>query len=718
MNENMMESKANSLSHPSGNDDNNDATTNKAESEVRIEKVQESTDIGPEQDSSSPLKNNQGSDKEILKGESAEAESSDGKNQSMSHPLVGMNSTQERNADSGGAVAVETPSHTFRGGMAYPSPANYPMQNGGSYYSNYGEPQMRGSPMGPMGSGPDNQQWRHYNPRDNPPFHPSVGGGAYIPQSTHGPQSPYHRNHHHQHRHTMGSPPGHPSIGRGSIYGVYSPEYESPSRYYETIHNMSGGVMGARYSQGGPYGMHSGTMSSPYQHHPMQDNVIYRGGGGMGSPSGVDVPSNYSSPFAIITTERQKRPFEDVSPGIHVGGEHVASVKKEERFQREKEGGDRMSTTRENVGVVRRDGENIDNKTNVHVTAMETPDKDEKRQSVEESIDVKTPDTESKYPSIPSSEARVETRSNHGTLSSKGEMPMVSTDKAVLLPGSLSQQDPNAGPRSAPNSDPHTSKFAMNNQARDRMGGSDGPAFYTEHGTMRAGAEAPFPSPEGIEVPYRGYGRGRFEGAPGGGYYDEPPPPSHGGYTPYGPPPPHVYPGYGHPPPSHGYYYDGMNEYYQGSEYDGAMYYNRMYGGPSPHSGPEYMHGDPRNAPPPSGMMRSHPRTPYGAPYASLESPQKPYVTPDSRTHPFVGSGGHGSNPPGTGLTPGPNFPPRHPPAEEGEYTKLVRSKSARLTDRKKLQNKAWFDRFEDLKKYKEEHGDCMVPQKYPPNPR
>lgn len=47
----------------------------------------------------------------------------------------------------------------------------------------------------------------------------------------------------------------------------------------------------------------------------------------------------------------------------------------------------------------------------------------------------------------------------------------------------------------------------------------------------------------------------------------------------------------------------------------------------------------------------------------------------------------------------------------------MLRSKGPRMTDRKKLQNKAWFDRFEELKKYKEDHGDCLVPQKYPPNP-
>jgi len=55
--------------------------------------------------------------------------------------------------------------------------------------------------------------------------------------------------------------------------------------------------------------------------------------------------------------------------------------------------------------------------------------------------------------------------------------------------------------------------------------------------------------------------------------------------------------------------------------------------------------------------------------------------------------------------------------AEEGEYTRLLRSKGERVTDRKKLQNKAWFDRFEELKVYKEEYGDCLVPQKFPINP-
>lgn len=686
----MTASEDNLPSNQSGNTnggDDNEATHN-AKPDVKSQSgVQDNVEEGSKQDPSSPSEcsNKESSIQSVvqIKEEATGTVPSDEKNPPMSHPIGGKGSMEERNASSGNAVTMGTPSHTFGGGMTYPSPANYPIQGEGPHYSSHGEAQqMRGSPMGPMGSGVDAQQWRHYNPRD--PHHPGVsGGGSYIPHSNnHGPQSPYHRNHY---RHTMGSPAGRPAVGRGRMYGGFSPDYDSPSRYYETFHNMAGSGMGVTLGHGQreSYGMHPGTMSSPYHLHPMHDNVIHRSGARMGSPSGVAVPPNYSSPYANTTNERLKRPYEDVSPA------HLASEKKkEEQVQREKERGEPMSTTSGAMEVVRHNGEKMDNASNVQSPFVETPEKDEKRQRVEQSIDVKTSSTESKYQTL------VGTPSNQEISSSKGE---------------TSQQEPHAGSESAPTTDPRTSTFDIKHQASDRAGGLDAPGFYPEHGGTRAGGEVPFPSPEGLDVPYRGYARGRFEGAPGGGYYDEPPP-SHGGY--YPPPPPHAYPGYGPPPPppSHGYYYDGTNDYYPGTEYDNAMYYNRMYGVP----GPGYMHSDPHNVPPPPGMLRTHPRTPYGAPYGSFESPPKPYVTPDSR--PFVASG-QGANPHGMGWTPATNFPPRHP-VEEGEYTKLVRSKTVRLTDRKKLQNKAWYDRFEDLKKYKEEHGDCMVPQKYPPNPR
>eukprot|EP00559_Dactyliosolen_fragilissimus_P002589 CAMPEP_0184866516 /NCGR_PEP_ID=MMETSP0580-20130426/22723_1 /TAXON_ID=1118495 /ORGANISM="Dactyliosolen fragilissimus" /LENGTH=616 /DNA_ID=CAMNT_0027366247 /DNA_START=388 /DNA_END=2235 /DNA_ORIENTATION=- len=38
-------------------------------------------------------------------------------------------------------------------------------------------------------------------------------------------------------------------------------------------------------------------------------------------------------------------------------------------------------------------------------------------------------------------------------------------------------------------------------------------------------------------------------------------------------------------------------------------------------------------------------------------------------------------------------------------------------SDKRRLYANAWFDRFEELKKYKDEHGNCCVPQKYEKNP-
>jgi hypothetical protein len=51
-------------------------------------------------------------------------------------------------------------------------------------------------------------------------------------------------------------------------------------------------------------------------------------------------------------------------------------------------------------------------------------------------------------------------------------------------------------------------------------------------------------------------------------------------------------------------------------------------------------------------------------------------------------------------------------PATKRVYT------GKKASDRKQLQSKAWYDRFEELKEYKKQHGDCLVPQKYPTNPR
>lgn len=56
--------------------------------------------------------------------------------------------------------------------------------------------------------------------------------------------------------------------------------------------------------------------------------------------------------------------------------------------------------------------------------------------------------------------------------------------------------------------------------------------------------------------------------------------------------------------------------------------------------------------------------------------------------------------------------------ADEGEIGRVSGEQRKTSADRRALQSKAWFERFEDLKKYKEEHGDCLVPQKYAGNPR
>lgn len=633
------------------------------------------------------------------------------------HPAARMNAAQDTSRDGGAqAASNETPTHNhFRRGMGYPSPASQPVHHG-SYYPHYGgEPpiSMRESPMGPTpGSGPDDQQWRHYNPRDHPYYptsaHASDGYGhvshTYPPLN--GPNSPFDPppRHHHNTRYIMGSPLGHPdAMGRGgSMHGGYTPDYGSPSKYYETIHNMGGsGVRGTPRGHGGQYGMHHGTMMNNSPYHPGGPNsaMLYRGGGATmngSSPPGVNIAPHYSPPNHA-SKEKQKRPYEDMQPRNQNGDDRTAmSVRKEESSQRD--------VTAEKFSQ--------SPAVDAAATTVETPEKEAKRQRV----------TKKQDDSMPTSDLR-----HSETMTTVPEEEVNEVMKASVVSNEASREKmmvpPQSGPsRSYPGHNAGMAKsdvmdrnsFPQNHHERGvYFSDSAAPCYYGENGPMRAGTGGaksgpPFSSPEGYNAPYGGYGRGGPDAPPGAGYYDPPPShpssASHRGYPPYGPPPPHVYPGYGPPPPmSQGYYYEGMNDYYPGPDYDGNMYYNRMYGGPPPPTGPGF-HGDPR----------SHPRTPYGVQYP-MESPQKPYVTPDSRTH-IYGSG-QGPSPPGMASPPEVGLTQQRAGVEEGEYTKLLRSKSARLTDRKKLQNQAWLDRFEELKKYKEEHGDCQVPQKYLPNP-
>ncbi len=169
------------------------------------------------------------------------------------------------------------------------------------------------------------------------------------------------------------------------------------------------------------------------------------------------------------------------------------------------------------------------------------------------------------------------------------------------------------------------------------------------------------------------------------------------------------------PPPPHAMYYNSNNGQMDANahgqhsgmspqEYDRSIHYNLYNVAPCGETSsatmpPGHSHGHPHVHP------HMHSNTPYAAAQSLDQQPLKAYVTPDTRR--MTSHGVQSSSNPSNSIS-----------REEGEYTKLLRSKGERLTDRKKLQNKAWLDRFEELKLYKEEHGDCMVPQKYAPNPR
>jgi hypothetical protein len=50
------------------------------------------------------------------------------------------------------------------------------------------------------------------------------------------------------------------------------------------------------------------------------------------------------------------------------------------------------------------------------------------------------------------------------------------------------------------------------------------------------------------------------------------------------------------------------------------------------------------------------------------------------------------------------------------QYTYSNKRHRSSQMDEPKL--KSWDQRFHELKQYKEAFGDCLVPQKYPPNPK
>lgn len=58
---------------------------------------------------------------------------------------------------------------------------------------------------------------------------------------------------------------------------------------------------------------------------------------------------------------------------------------------------------------------------------------------------------------------------------------------------------------------------------------------------------------------------------------------------------------------------------------------------------------------------------------------------------------------------------PSEVPKSNGAYSKILQSEG-KLTERKIQQNKAWFQKLDQLKEFKAKHGHCNVPQKYEPN--
>ena len=325
------------------------------------------------------------------------------------------------------------------------------------------------------------------------------------------------------------------------------------------------------------------------------------------------------------------------------------------------------------------------------------------------------------------------TKDSHTVSGGTGSIPCTPAAPVQMLSGSTpmnSQETPPSGNTI----DANANATPINSNAH--------PPPYSAAGTsygINRGSSVPMSSPEMYDPYYSGgpgmapnahvagYGHGAAPHWQHGGTPTHP----HPGYpgpnpagqppTPHGPPP-H---GHGHalgppPHPKPTMYYDGMSEMDANAQglqhgmtappdYDRNMYYNPY--GAAPGSAPHGHHGPPTRANGQVGHGHGHPLTPYGAAQTMEPTHNKPYVTPESRLHGNQQLQGMGS-PQAERVPPaGGNF-------EEGEYTKLLRSSGERLTDRKKLQNKAWYDRFEELKVYKQEHGDCLVPQKYSPNPR
>jgi len=601
-------------------------------------------------------------------------------------------------------------------------------------------------------NGPDRQQqqWRYYNPRDTPHYpHSHAHGHAHAhgppPSHTQGPphahgghghpmnnvpmESPYAMHGPHSHSHPMGPGPLHGNMhmhGHGHDHGHHSHPGGPGPMYYDSY--GSGGMPPGGYYSAGP-GV--GEMANAPPH------------SGNGNDNG-QVPQMHPNSNMDESTPGFPIPASMPNTGASMAG-HKRCL--DEAMRSDTGAGDMSATP---IAGTTNATKALPTPSSRHIEKYQLAATNEQQEARVQAGGTKEIETEAKVlPMIPKSEniaatdskAEVNTNTNDdveeknnssnrirnvpaiaesGSASAtQGQIPSTPAAAVQMLSGAtpgISRGTPGSMPSSS------TSTTPMNTHAPN-FTGSAGSA----HG-IKGGTSMPMSSPEMYD-PYYSGASGVAPGGPmpGGGHYGHAPArhghwqhgsgstPAHSGYSDHSghPPTPHGPPPQGHGPTHQpGMYYDNMGEmdasahgYPHGmssQEYDRGMYYNNSYGA-GPGAGAPVGH---------NGHGHVHPHTPY-APAQTLEQSHKTYVTPEARSHgsPHV----HGMGSPSPQMERSPHFGVG---MEEGDYTKLLRSKGARLTDRKKLQNKAWFDRFEELKTYKEEHCDCLVPQKYPPSPR
>ena len=590
-----------------------------------------------------------------------------GGNAASSFPTTGRVSA---NPDS-----METPRQPSHDAYPYQSPNAHSSQRGPRYPA-FGKPNIHGHsyypPPGPPE--PEHQQWQHYNPRD-PPYYPGHGHNGPPPPHMQGPT--YHPPPPpHYHGYDNGPPPPpqmgsphrmHRSPHPPPRHGSYNPHFGPPSGYYEN------------YNRG-----YYGDMNPPTQ--------LGARGVEIGSPRDARMPLVGQRRSHDETVAAQRTPLKEEANDKREEEVRQWHVKAQLAQASDVQGemldvGDRAAST----------GENLQEENGT----LSTPERDSKKQRVE--VNVNTENVVSVSPFIKARNLDItQQKIQNDEDAAKISMPPpvgISPLKEAQIQSFTG--DVSSHVQGVPSSMPPPPLINAQRSCHQGTPSSMPPPLNSNSSPMNAqGTSYPHdPSYQGYAGAYPASGEatrpltspGEYES-----YYGNPPEGPYYGHYQYGPgghhhPPP--YSGHGAPhgyPPHQEYYYGGPNEtemHAHGPDYDRSAYYNNHNTGP----------------PPP-------PQTPYAPPH-SIETSQRPYVTPES--HPLASA-----SPSAVERKTHNEQTSKQSKAEEGEYTRLLRSKGERVTDRKKLQNKAWFDRFEELKVYKEEYGDCLVPQKFPINPR